>query len=260
MTATVLNTKIGAVESKIPDVSGLGKKIFYDAKVSDIEKKYFTSSDYNKFTSGILDSKIKEKGLIDKFSISNLAKNSGLSTKLAILATKAELKAEQRKIKKLQKLDLSYFIYKKLFGDDGFYNISVYQPTLNTLELKEDQGTDCVIGWKPKGVYNSKFTPLHMTFLHNITLSEYKIGIQFNKSVLVVEQNNYVTKIINVYIASDSDDWAKILLNNFTLKSCLFDATNIVKNRDKSKYVYSGYGIALDGLGLVLVITLLGML
>ena len=37
------------------------------------------------------------------------------------------------------------------------------------------------------------------------------------------------------------------LLNNFVLKSCLFGATNIVKNRDKSKYVYIGYGIAFDG-------------
>ena len=27
-------------------------------------------------------------------------------------------------------------------------------------------------------------------------------------------------------------------------------ATNIVKNSDKSKYVYSGYGIALDGVSL----------
>ena len=30
-------------------------------------------------------------------------------------------------------------------------------------------------------------------------------------------------------------------------KNCLFGATNIVKNSDKVKYVYSGYGIAFDG-------------
>ena len=30
----------------------------------------------------------------------------------------------------------------------------------------------------------------------------------------------------------------------------MFNATNIAKNSDKSKYVYSSYGIAFDGVGL----------
>ena len=29
----------------------------------------------------------------------------------------------------------------------------------------------------------------------------------------------------------------------------MFGATNIVKNKDKGKWVYSGYGIAFDGVG-----------
>ena len=33
------------------------------------------------------------------------------------------------------------------------------------------------------------------------------------------------------------------------LQNCLFGATNIVKISDKNKYVYSGYGRALDGAG-----------
>ena len=40
-----------------------------------------------------------------------------------------------------------------------------------------------------------------------------------------------------------------MLPRNFTLKNCLFGATNIVKNSDKEKYVYRGYGIASDGKG-----------
>ena len=58
-----------------------------------------------------------------------------------------------------------------------------------------------------------------------------------------------MSKIANACIVSDLDDWAKILPNNFTLKKSLFGATNIVKNCDKSKNVYSGYGIAFGGLG-----------
>ena len=59
VTATVLNTKISEFENKIPDVSGLVEKPDNDAKITDIERKYFTTSDYNKFTSDILDAEIK---------------------------------------------------------------------------------------------------------------------------------------------------------------------------------------------------------
>ena len=42
---------------------------------------------------------------------------------------------------------------------------------------------------------------------------------------------------------------AKNPLDNFTSKKCLFGATFIVKNSDKAKSAYSGYGIAFDGKG-----------
>ena len=57
----------------MPDVSDLVKKIDYNAKMSDIEKNYFTNFDYNKFTKKeILDSKTQEKKLVDQYDISNL--------------------------------------------------------------------------------------------------------------------------------------------------------------------------------------------
>ena len=37
-----------------------------------MEKKYFTTSNYNKFTKEILDAQIKEKGLLGKSNIPNL--------------------------------------------------------------------------------------------------------------------------------------------------------------------------------------------
>ena len=51
----------------------------------------------------------------------------------------------------------------------------VYQPTL--------------LGWKSKGVYNSKLKPLYTAFLYSINISGYRIGIKFDKD-LAVEQNN----------------------------------------------------------------------
>ena len=94
-------------------LSGLVKKTDYDAKISKIQEKYFTTCDYNKFTSEILDIKIKQEKLVNKSDIPNLVKNSDLNIKLATLATKAELKAEQHKIVQLQAFDWSYFHGKK---------------------------------------------------------------------------------------------------------------------------------------------------
>ena len=56
-----------------------------------------------------------------------------------------------------------------------------------------------------------------------------KIGIKFNETSLVMEQNNYATKIVNVYIVYDLDNWPKNLLRNFNIEK-LFDSTNIVKD------------------------------
>ena len=41
----------------MPVASDLVKKTYYDAKILEIKGKYITTSDYNKFTSDILDVK-----------------------------------------------------------------------------------------------------------------------------------------------------------------------------------------------------------
>ena len=107
--------------------------------------------------------------------------------------------------------------------------IFVYQPTFNKLELKEDNGTEYIIGWKSKGVYISKLTALHGTFLTNVKYFRNEIGIQFNSTLLVNEQNNCTTKIVNIFVVYDLDNWPKTPLRNFTLQNCLFGLTNIVK-------------------------------
>ena len=92
-----MNTKISKVEDKISNVSGLVKKTDYDTKITDSEGKCFTTSDYKRFPINILNGKIKQKELVTKSDISNLAKNF----ELEILVTKAELKREQNKIMRL---------------------------------------------------------------------------------------------------------------------------------------------------------------
>ena len=114
--------------------------------------------------------------------------------------------------------------------------------------LKEDTSTKYFIDCKSKGVYNSKLVPLYTVFLfffffflHNMKSFGHKIGIKFNKSVLVVEQNyksilvveqnNCATKVVN-----GASTW------------CILHG-DCDKISYKSRYVYSGYGIGSDGAG-----------
>ena len=45
------------------------------------------------------------------------------------------------------------------------------------------------------------------------------------------------------------DAWPRISNSNLKFKNCLFGATNLLKNNDKEKWVYSGYGITFDAAG-----------
>ena len=107
----------------------------------------------------------------------------------------------------------------------------VYEQTLDILKLKKEKDTDCSLSCKSKGIYTSKRKPLYIALVYSIKLSEYKVGIKFDKDPLAVEQNNYSTKTVKVKIVY----WPTNPLNNLELKNCLFGVTNIVKDNDKEK-------------------------
>ena len=69
MTKTVLNRKTNKVENKVLIVSSLVQKTDYDAKIKEIERKYFTTANYKKITSKILEVKIKQEKLDNKFDV-----------------------------------------------------------------------------------------------------------------------------------------------------------------------------------------------
>ena len=58
-----------------------------------------------------------------------------------------------------------------------------------------------------------------------------------------------MNKIVNAYTVYDLVVWPRNPTNNFKFKNYLFRATNVVKNSDKEKYVYSRYGITFDSGG-----------
>ena len=66
--------------------------------------KYFTTSDYNKFTNEIIGNKVKEITLLNKSDVSGFIDNSDVNKNITTLATKAELKAEQKKSPSFKRL------------------------------------------------------------------------------------------------------------------------------------------------------------
>ena len=83
-------------------------------------------------------------------------------------------------------------------SNNGSQSTFVYKRTLDDLEFKKGKGTDYVLSWKSKGIFNSKLKPLYTAFLNSTKPLEYRIGIKFGKEPLGVEQNNYLAKIVNV--------------------------------------------------------------
>ena len=128
----------------------------------------------------------------------------------------------QKNLNSLTK-NYNFFLGKIYFtSNNGSQNTFAYHPTLDASELKKDEGTNDVLSWKLKGVYKSKLKPLYPAFLYSIKRSEYRIGIKFDKDPLTVEQDNYLSKIVNVYIDYDLDAWPRNSTNNFKFKNCLF--------------------------------------
>ena len=64
-----------------------------------------------------------------------------------------------------------------------------------------------------------KIIPYWTAFLHNIKSFRKNSGIQLNKSILVVEQNSYLTKIVIAYFIYNLDNWPRNSLNKFRLKN-----------------------------------------
>ena len=115
----------------------------------------------------------------------------------------------------------------------------VYQPTLDTLELKKDKYPDYILSWKLKAVHTSKCKSLYTSFLPSIKLSRYKIGIKFDKDPLAIERNNYMSKIVNSYIVYDLDAWPRNPTSICKFKNCFFGAGSVLKNSAKEKVVCS---------------------
>ena len=120
--------------------------------------------------------------------------NKVISFNKTITSNETKYLEVQKKLNSLTTKYHNFFLDRMYFTtNDESQNMFVYQPTLDTLELKKDKDTDYVLSWKSKGVYNSKLKPLYTAFLHSIRPSVYRMGIKFDKDLLAVEENSYLT-------------------------------------------------------------------
>ena len=211
MTSTVLNTKIRAVENKIPDNS-----------------KCITTQEFIKLTAENFEARLKQGNLVNKSDFDN--KLTSFNRRITL--NKRNYLEVQNTLNSLRRKYYSFFLGRTYFtSNDGSQNTFVYQPTL---ELRKEKGSDYALSWKSKGVFNSKLRQSYTAFLNNIKHSEFRTGIKLDKNLLAIKQNNYLIKIANVYIVYDLDAWPRNPTNNFKFKNCLFGVA----------FAYSGYGIA----------------
>ena len=90
--ALATNAALIAVKNKIPHVSNLVKNTDYETKISDIETKYITTADYNKFTKDIVVNQMKSKNLVNGSDRSDFISGPELNEEVVKSATKAELR------------------------------------------------------------------------------------------------------------------------------------------------------------------------
>ena len=145
-------------------------------------------------------------------------------------------------MKKLKTFDLSYFIGKSHFDEDGAQNYLVFQSILKYFTLN----SNWITKWKSKGLSNESLEVVSTsdnTLTPSVNYYGDKARLRFTGSVL---QQKIVTyshkKVVDFYIVCERSNFHDI--DNYpTLTNALFGAVKLTKNSDIDKYKYFGYGI-----------------
>ena len=220
-------------------------------KITEIENKltdhnhdkYITTPEFNKLAADVFNARLAQANLITKTDFDS--KLSNLNRKITTNKTKHLL--VENKLNKLKTFDLSYFIGKSHFEEDGTQNYLVFQP-LNKY-FKVITNTDYVSSWKSKGLSAETIKP-PTTSDNNLTpaVSYYGIKerVKFAGSCLKEPKISYTHgKVVKIYIVYELGS-SSSHNNDPTLENCLFGAVTFTKNADIDKYGYTGYGIGFD--------------
>ena len=124
------NTALTAVANKTPSVSSLVRKKNYDAKISELEKKFLIiimtnillPQSLNTLAASVFNARLPQANLITRRDFDAIL--SSLSRKNT--KNKSKLLFVENKLKKLRTFDLSYFTGKSHFEEDGTQNYLVF--------------------------------------------------------------------------------------------------------------------------------------
>ena len=162
VTTTVFKTKISEVENNISNTSSLVTETVSNTKISEVENKtpnqdkYITTPEFNKLTENLAENftaRLKEANLVTKTDFDKKLASFNRKT----TSKKTKYLKVQKKLNSLIANGYNFFLGRMYFtSNDGSQNTFVYQPTLDTLELKKDKSIDCVLSWKSKGVYSCR--------------------------------------------------------------------------------------------------------
>ena len=141
MAITVLNTKVSKVENKIPNTTHLVTTNVLNSKISEVENeipdnsKYITTREFNKLTADNFPARLKQANLVKKTDFDNKL----TSFNKRITSNETKHLGVDKKINSLTSKYYTVFLGRIYFiSNDGSQNTFVYQPTLDTLELKKD--------------------------------------------------------------------------------------------------------------------------
>ena len=136
-----MNTKVSKVENKIPNTTHLVTTNVLNSKISEVENeipdnsKYITTREFNKLTAENFAAILKQANLVKKTDFDNKL----TSFNKRITSNETKHLGVDKKINSLTSKYYTVFLGRIYFiSNDGSQNTFVYQPTLDTLELKKD--------------------------------------------------------------------------------------------------------------------------
>ena len=171
----------------------LKKTTNYDTKVTEIENKlnnynhdkYITTPEFNTLAADLFNARLSLANLVTKTIFDNTV--SSLDSKIAANKTKNE--SIENELKKLKTFDLSYFIGKNCFEDDGAQNYLVFQPIRRYFKIIAN--SKYISSWISKGLSDEIITPYVTSDNSLIDYYDSKVRVEFNKGCL--KQSNKLT-------------------------------------------------------------------
>ena len=151
VTNLTTKTALTTVENKIPDVTNLVKKTDYNFKITEIENKlnnqnhdkYIDIEEFNKLVADVLNARLIQANLVTKINFD--AKLFSLNRKITSNKTKHVL--VKNELKKLKAFDLSCFIGKSHFEEDGTQNYLVFQPSNKCFKVITNANLKYISSW-----------------------------------------------------------------------------------------------------------------